>query len=127
MINRLIKQYDFEITEEGGLHSRSFELDKTITKLHGLLLQSNRDDLLYHRGSCKIEINRQEIFPEKYAAKNLMSGINVTVNDRYYNLCGLPPGNGTVKIEYRDNESIVVPFANHTVSLCLLCETTDTQ
>lgn len=126
MITRVKKRYDLEITEENAVHAKTFELDKNIIKVHGLLLESDRDDFLFYRGFCKIEINRQEIFPEGYAAKLLMSGINVSPNERYYELCGLEPGNGQVRVEYKDNTHLLVAFANYRVSLYLDCEITET-
>lgn len=127
MITRVKKRYDIEITQEDQLHSKTFELDKNIIKVHGLLLESNRDDLLFYRGFCKIEINRQEIFPEGYAAKLLMSGINVSPNDRYYELCALEPGNGQVRLEYKDSYHMLSSYENYRVSLYLDCEINETQ
>lgn len=126
MIIRVKKRYDLEITQENTVHAKTFELDKNIVKVHGLLLESNRDDLLFYRGFCKIEINRQEIFPEDYAAKLLMSGINVSPNDRYYKLGGLEPGNGQVRVEYKDNTHVQLSFASYRVSLYLDCEISET-
>jgi hypothetical protein len=125
MITRIKKRYDIEITNENQLHSKTFELDKNIVKVHGLLLESSRDDQLYYRGTCKIELNRAEIFPEGYACKLLMSGINVSPNDRYYELGGLEPGNGKVQVSYKDNENLMLPFADYRVSLYLDCEITE--
>ncbi|TXJ28241.1 MAG: hypothetical protein E6Q24_05525 [Chitinophagaceae bacterium] len=127
MITRVKKRYDIEITQENAVHSKTFELDKNIIKVHGLLLESDRDDFLFYRGFCKIEINRQEIFPEGYAAKLLLSGVNVSPNDRYYKLGGLEPGNGQVRVEFKDNAHILLAFANYRVSLYLDCEITELQ
>lgn len=126
MTTRIKKRYDIEITEEGGLHSKTFELDKTITKVHGLLLESSRDDLLYYRGTGKIEVNRREIFPEGYACKLLMTGINVSPNHRYFELGGIEPGNGNVRMEYKDNLSTIVNFIPYRISLYLDCEINET-
>ncbi len=122
MGNRIFKIFHIDITDENGLHSKSFELDKTITKIHGILFTADRDDLLYYRGSNKVEINRQEIFPEQYASKLLMSGVNVSPNDRYYNLKGIEPGNGKIKVDYKDSETTVIPFSTYRVSIYIECE-----
>ena len=122
MITRVKKRYDLEVNEENAVHSKTFELDKNIVKVHGLLLESGRDDQLYYRGTCKIELNRAEIFPEGYACKLLMSGINVSPNERYYELGGLEPGNGKVQVTFKDNESATVSFESYRVSLYLDCE-----
>jgi hypothetical protein len=126
MQKRIKKRFDINITEQDALHSKTFELDKNITKVHGLLLESDRDDLLFYRGFCKIEINRQEIFPEGYAAKLLMTGINISPNDRYYQLGGIEPGNGNVKVDYKDSNTSVIDFLIYRISLYLDCEITGT-
>ncbi|MEO7982819.1 MAG: hypothetical protein ABI688_01935 [Bacteroidota bacterium] len=126
MQKRIKKRFDINITEQDALHSKTFELDKNITKVHGLLLESDRDDLLFYRGFCKIEINRQEIFPEGYAAKLLMTGINISPNDRYYQLGGIEPGNGNVKVDYKDSNTSTIDFSLYRISLYLDCEITGT-
>lgn len=126
MTNRIKKRFDIDITAAGVVYSKTFELDKNITLLHGLLMTCSRDDLLYYRGSQKIEINRQELFPEHYESKLLMTGINVSPNDRYYQLGGMLPGNGKVKVDYKDTVYGTDPFAPYRVSLYLDCETNDT-
>ncbi len=126
MQKRIKKRFDIHVTEQNALHQKTFELDKNIIKVHSLLLESDRDDLLYYRGFCKIEINRQEIFPEGYAAKLLMTGINVSPNHRYYDLGGIEPGNGNVKIDYKDSDTVVAEFADYRVSLYLECEINET-
>jgi hypothetical protein len=120
-----MKRFDLPVTASGGTYSQTFELDKSITKINGLLFTSDRDDLLYYRGSQRVEINKEEIFPEEYESKLLMSGINVSPNERYYNLGGIPPGNGKIKIDYVDTDSVVATFAAYRVTLYLDCETSD--
>ncbi|WP_207515031.1 hypothetical protein [Longitalea luteola] len=119
MGKKIKKRFDIEVTTENTVHSKTFELDKTVEKVHGLLFTSNRDDLLYYRGTAKVEINSEEIFAEDYESKLLMSGLNVSPNDRYYNLGSIPPGNFKVKVDYRDNADARLPFAAYRVSLYL--------
>ncbi len=126
MRSQIIKQYEIEITEEAGVISKTFDLDKDIIKVHGLLLQSDRDDLLYYRGACKIELNRDELFPDRYAAKNLMSGFNVPVNERFYDLGGLEPGNRVLKVDFTDRATTAINFDHYTLFICLLCEINET-
>jgi len=125
MYNLVKKRFDIQILASGASYSQTFELDKTITKIRGLLFTSDRDDLLYYRGSQRVEINKEEIFPLEYESKLLMSGINVSPNDRYYSLGGLPPGNGHVKIDYKDTNYDAAPFVSYRVSLYLDCETAE--
>lgn len=117
------KRFDIAITEQGATISKTFELDKTIVALKGVLVTSDRDDLLYYRGAQKLEINREEIFPENYESKLLMSGINVPPKSRYYDLGGMNPGNGNIKVDYKDSNSTVANFASYRVSYYFDCET----
>ena len=119
MSKRIKKRYDIEVTTANTLHSKTFELDKTVEKVHGILFASDRDDLMYYRGSNKVEINSDEIFPEAYESKLLMSGLNVSPNDRFYNLGGAPPGNFKVKVEYKDTPDARLQFVPYRVSIYL--------
>jgi hypothetical protein len=116
------KRFDLPITEANKTLSKSFDLDKTIAFVKGILFTSDKDDLLYYRGSQKVEINKQEMFPENYESKLLMSGINVAPNERYYDLGQIPVGNGTVKIDYKDSNDGHTAFEPYRVSVYLLCE-----
>ncbi len=118
----LKKWYDILVTAPDSVYSQTFELDKTILYVRGVMLSSNRDDLMYYRGSQKIEMNRQEIFPEGYESKLLQSGINCPVNTRYFDTGNMPIGNGLVKIDYRDTSDIRAPFEPYRIRLYLDCE-----
>ncbi len=122
MKNRVKLIFDIDVLQADSTYSKDFELDKNITAIHGLLITSRRDDLLYYRGSQKIEINRTEIFPERYASKLLQTGINVSPNDRYYDLKAMPPGNGILKVVYKDTEYMPLAFEPYQISIYLDCE-----
>jgi hypothetical protein len=115
-------QFDFEVTQANYSYSETFELDKNIDWVLGIQFTSNKDDLLYLRGSQKIEINKEEFFPEKYASKLLMSGINVAPNLRYYDIGKVNSGNKSIKIEYKDKDDGRSVFSPYTVSVYLLCQ-----
>lgn len=119
MPKRIKKRYDIDVSAANAIHTKTFELDKTVTAIHGMLFASDRDDLMYYRGSAKVEINSDEIFPEGYETKLLMSGLNVSPNDRYYNLGGVLPGNFKVKVEYKDTADARLQFVAYRVSLYL--------
>ena len=125
MKNTIKKRLDIFITEPDKTFSKTFELDKTISLVKGILLTSDKDDMLYYRGSQKLEINKQEIFPENYESKLLMSGINVSPNGRYYDVGDLPVGNGSVKVDYKDTGDGRSGFETYRVSIYLNCELTD--
>lgn len=120
-----MKRFDIPITALGATYSQTFELEKTITKINGLLFTSDREDLMYYRGTQRVEINKEEIFPPEYESKLLMSGLNVSPNDRYYSLGGIPPGNGKVKIDYTDTDTTIATFIAYRVTLYLDCETSE--
>jgi hypothetical protein len=116
------KRFDVYVTEANKNFSKSFDLDKTIQNVKGILFTSDKDDLLYYRGSQKVEINKQEIFPENYESKLLMTGINVAPNQRYYDIGNVAVGNGIVKVDYKDSDDSRTVFENYRVSIYLLCE-----
>lgn len=117
------KRFDINIANLEQSTPEKFELDKVVTHVKGILLTSDKDDMLYFRGTVKIEINEEEIFPENYEAKLLMSGVNVAPNQRYYDLGKIPVGNRNVKISYTDHEDSRAGFEAYRVSVYLFCET----
>ena len=54
-----------------------------------------------------------------------MCGINVSPKSRYYDLGGVNPGNGTIKVTYQDTEDGRTVFAAYRVSLYVDCEMED--
>ncbi len=119
MGKRVKKRFDIDVTAANAIHSKTFELDKNVEKVHGVLFTSDRDDLTYYRGSAKVELNSDEIFPEAYETKLLMSGLNVSPNDRYYNLGGIAPGNFKLKVDYKDTQDARLAFAAYRISIYL--------
>ena len=69
MLKPVKKRYDIQVTAAGQNISKSFDLDKNIKSVKGLLLTSDKDDLMYYRGSQRIEINKEEYFPDNYESK----------------------------------------------------------
>jgi hypothetical protein len=125
MLKATKKRFDIKITQANSTVSDTFELEKNIVKVHGVLVTSDKDDLLYYRGTQKIEINKEEFFPDNYESKLLMSGINVSPKQRYYDLGGVTPGNGRVQIVYKDLDDGRTVFVPYRVSLYLDCEMED--
>lgn len=118
-------RFDIQITEANKTVSKSFELDKNIKSIKGVLVTSNRDELMYHRGTQKIEINKEEYFPENYESKLLMSGMNVAPNQRYYSLGNVNPGNGNINLTYTDSDDGLTTFSPYRVSLYVDTERED--
>jgi hypothetical protein len=121
MLKLVKKRFDLRISRIGQSSIKTFELDKNIVIIKGLLLTSDKDDLLYYRGTQKIEINGEEYFPDNYESKLLMSGINVAPMQRYYDLGDAKPGNGVVKVTYLDTEDDRIPFSPYRISVYLNC------
>ena len=119
MGKRIKKRYDIDVATANAVHTKTFELDKNVEKVHGMLFTSDRDDLMYYRGSGKVELNSDELFPEGYETKLLMSGLNVSPNERYYNLGGVNPGNFKLKVEYKDLPDSRLAFVAYRVSIYL--------
>lgn len=124
MLKRVKKRFDLNVETNNQVVTKTFELDKTIKNIKGILITSDRDDLIYYRGTQKIEINAQEIFPESYESKLLMTGINVSPHKRYYDLGNVDPGNGQVKVTFVD-VGVQEEFEEYRVSLYLSCEMED--
>ena len=115
------KRFDIEITTADTSYVETFELEKSIKSIRGIALSADKFDLLYYRGSQKIEISRLEIFPDGYESKMLMCSINVPPNDRYYDIGEVPVGNAQVKITFQDTSDGRTQFAAYRVSLYLDC------
>lgn len=126
MIKTVYKGFDLKVTEANKTVSKTFELDKNFVTVKGILLTSDRRDLLYNRGSQRIEINKDELFPEDYLSELLMSGINVPVNNRYYDM-NVETGNKIVKLDFKDSDAFGTVFAPYTVHLFLKCEKDDSK
>jgi hypothetical protein len=125
MLTPVKKRYDIQVTAANQSFTQTFELDKNIQIIKGLLFTSDKDDLLYYRGTQRVEINSKEYFPDNYESKLFMSGINVPPATRYYPLANVNPGNGLVKISYQDKDDGRSVFTPYRVSLYLDCEMED--
>ena len=121
-MNKIVKKrFDIDITASNQTLSRTFDLDKDITAIKGVLITSDRDDLLYYRGSQRIEISKDEFFPENYESKLLMSGISVAPRERYYDLGNVNPGNRSIRVDYKDLQHTLAPFVPYRVSFYFDC------
>ena len=117
----LHKRFDFEVPQAGARIKAEFQLDKTWDKITGLALTSDRDDLLYYRGSQKIDIGGVEILPEGYAAKLLLAGLSLTPEARFLPLQA-ELRNGLLQILYLDQDHPAAAFNPYRVSHYLRAE-----
>lgn len=122
MIRRVKKRFDINITSISQSVSKTFELDKSIVAVRGVTFTSDKDDLLYYRGSQRLEINKTEIFPEEYESKLVMGGLNLQPNCRFYRTGKLSPGNGIIALQYKDTPDGRTTFAPYRVSLYVDCD-----
>lgn len=86
-------------------------------------MSSNKPQLLFYRGSQRIEISGEELFPEDYESRLLMSGISVAPDQKFADLGdGVFAGNGELKLQFKDVENSMMPFEPYEVSIYLVCE-----
>ena len=117
------KIYTFLVEEEGQPVSKKFDLDKNVKVVRGMMMSSDRPSLLFYRGSQRIELSGEELFPEDFESKMFMSGMAVAPDDKYKTLGnGVVAGNGELKIQYKDTVNPNAPFSNCKVIVSLLCE-----
>lgn len=114
----LIKErFDISITGSDDVFKGEFELDKNANFLIGIAITSDRDDLLFYRGSQKMMLNDIELFPEGFESKLLLSGLNVAPDERMITLGEIPTGNGKLDILYRDSNHVTTTFTPYRVSI----------
>lgn len=124
MEKRLIdKVYSFQVDSANSPYNKKFVLDKNVKLVHGIMLSSDRPDLLFYRGTQRVEISGDEIFPEEFESKMLMSGLGVAPNNKYRTLGnGVIAGNGEVKVQYKDGHNPYATFDLYKVIITLQCE-----
>jgi hypothetical protein len=124
MEQRLIdKTFTFLVEVEGQPVNKKFDLDKNVKLVHGIAISSDRPNLLFYRGSQRIELSGDELYPEDYESKMFMSGMSVAPDDKYKSLGnGVVSGNGEFKFQYKDTPNPNAAFAPYKVIITLLCE-----
>jgi hypothetical protein len=124
MEQRLIdKTFTFLVEVEGQPVNKKFDLDKNVKVVHGIAISSDRPNLLFYRGSQRIELSGDELYPEDYESKMFMSGMSVAPDDKYKSLGnGVVSGNGELKFQYKDTPNPNAPFVPYKVIITLLCE-----
>lgn len=116
-MNIVEKRFDIQVAQRGQTVTGKFELDKMAKVIKGIKVTSDREDLLFYRGTQKIEINGKERFEENYESKNLQSSLNVDVNNRYKDMRDAETGNGLIVMTYFDNQHPLYAFSPYRVSL----------
>ena len=117
------KVYSFLVEAQNVPVNKKFDLDKNVKLVRGIILSSDKPNMLFYRGSQRIEISGDEIFPEDFESKLLMSGIAVAPNQKYRSLGnGVIAGNGEVKVQYKDTQNPNASFTLYKVIIVLQCE-----
>jgi hypothetical protein len=111
------ERFDISVTASDETFKGEFELDKNANFLVGILITSDRDELLFYRGSQKIQLNDIELFPEGFESKLLMSGLNCEPDRRMITLGELPTGNGKLDIVYKDRDHVSAVFTPYRVTI----------
>ncbi|MBI3238749.1 MAG: hypothetical protein HYZ43_07935 [Flavobacteriia bacterium] len=120
--HHLIKErFDLQVTVSGEYVRAEFELDKNANYLIGIAVTSDREELLYYRGSQKIQLNDIELFPEGFESKLLLSGINVAPDERMFTLGELQTGNGKLDVLYKDTDITGIVFTPYRITIYTFC------
>ena len=118
----LIKErFDLPILTSGNSFRGEFELDKNANFLIGIAITSDREELLYYRGSQKIQLNDIELFPEGFESKLLLSGLNVPPDQRMFTLGNIATGNGKIDILYKDTDLTGIVFVPYRITIYTFC------
>ena len=115
--HEIIKErFDLKIETANSTVKETFELDKYAKYVQGILVTSDRDELLFYRGSQKIQLNDSELFPEHFESRLLMAGLNVAPDNRPISIGNVEAGNGRLEITYTDKEHANTTFKPYRVS-----------
>ncbi|MBL4625138.1 MAG: hypothetical protein JKY42_08375 [Flavobacteriales bacterium] len=115
--NIIKERFDIKVDAANQVFKGEFELDKNANYVIGIALTSDRDDLLFYRGTQKIQLNDQELFPEDFESRLLMSGINVAPDNRTITIGNIRSGNGRLEVWFKDTDHPAVKFTPYRVTI----------
>ena len=115
--NIIKERFDIKIENPDQTVKAEFELDKNAKYVQGILITSDRDELLFYRGSQKIQLNDKELFPENFESRLLMAGLNVAPDDRAISIGNVESGNGRLEVTYKDQNHENARFTPYRVSI----------
>ncbi|MCB9234073.1 MAG: hypothetical protein H6581_20620 [Bacteroidia bacterium] len=118
----IYKRFDLNVNSSEATVKETFDLDKTIIRITGIKFTADLESKLYYRGTAKVVLGGEEVFPDNYHCRILMAGLAVAPKDRYTPL-DHPPGNFQVKVDYFDKNHSSEAFAPYVVHLYLRMET----
>jgi hypothetical protein len=114
------KQFDVVVRTSNTNYKETFQLDKSVLAVTAVAMIADKEDLMYYRGSIKLEINKEEIFSEGYSVKRIMCLPTVSPNLRAFKIGDVPAGNGQIIFTYTDaSDGRTVGFSPYKVTLCV--------
>ena len=114
--NIIKERFDLLIDSPNGVKKGSWEIDRNADLLYGITITSDQEEQIYYRGSQKIQINDQELFPEDFETKLLMAGLAVSPNHRMTKVGNVKTGNKRIEVWYKDTDHPKAIFTPYTVS-----------
>ncbi|PTB98006.1 hypothetical protein C9994_00165 [Marivirga lumbricoides] len=118
------KSFSFRVDKANKIYTPiNWELPKKTKYVRGIQLTSDFPNKLYYRGAQKIEIGGDELFPEGFDSKILISSISVAPRERFFELGDVLPGDLSVKIRFEDKDHERAAIGNgYNVSVVLLID-----
>ncbi len=115
------KRYFFQVTTPDQSYPLTFELDRNIKIVRGLLMSADQPNMMFYRGTQQIVLNGLELFPAGYESRLLMSGISIPPDEKFADLGDVLAGNGELKLNYVDADNPIQYFNPYIVSIYLNC------
>ena len=116
--------FTFQVEQgDTSLSPNGWELPKQTAFVKGIQISSDYPDKLFYRGSQRIEIGGEELFPDGFHSRLLMSSLSVPPRERFFDLGQVAPGDLSVKLRYSDTQHSKAPLAGgYKVIVTLLLE-----
>lgn len=115
--NIIKERFDIKIDKAKETIKEQFELDKNANYVLGIVITSDRDELLFYRGSQRISLNDKELFPEEFESRLLMAGLNVAPDERAITIGNIESGNGRLEVWFTDSDHSNTKFIPYRVSI----------
>jgi len=110
------ERFDMLIDRPNATIKGEFELDRNACFLYGVAVTTDSDEKLYYRGSQKIQVNDQELFPDRFESKMLLSSTSTPPNQRMAKVGMVEKGNGRIDIWFTDEDHPLASFTPYRVS-----------
>ena len=116
--------FSFKVDQvNSSVNPQGWELPKQTKAVKGIQISADYPDKLYYRGSQRIEIGGEELFPDDFDSRLLMSSLAVAPRERFFDLGDILPGDLSVKVRYKDEEHGKAPFVGgYKVTITLLID-----